>query len=218
MFSLGYGCPLSVVRSAFSLRGRVRSRPQRLFLKSVPGPFDPFLLQRPLCMPEISRGTCDHVDDDYDVEGPTFARKAEGLLEAVEAGDSLLGGALAEKVPGEEAGEVLDSSVDLVTANGGGGVLEPGLDVDGECDGHVYMRSVCVLGGGERNLRVRVMNEMKDEKRKDGKRARIEIQEKCGGEQVSHVKVWIAFSRKVSLRPIKLEAEMEIEWDACMVV
>lgn len=63
--------------------------------------------------------------------GLTFARKAEGLLEVVEAGDDLLGGALTEKVPGEEAGEVLDSSVDLVATNGGGGVLEPGLNVDG---------------------------------------------------------------------------------------
>jgi hypothetical protein len=74
-----------------------------------------------------------------------------------------------------------------------------------------------VCGGGERNVRVREMNGMKDEKREDGKRVRIEIREKCGGEQLSHVKVWIAFSRKVSHRPIKLEAEMEIEWDVCMV-
>lgn len=61
----------------------------------------------------------------------TLAGEAEGLLEVVEASDGLLGGALTEKVPGEEAGEVLDSSVDLVTTNGGGGVLEPRLDVDG---------------------------------------------------------------------------------------
>lgn len=61
----------------------------------------------------------------------TLAGEAEGLLEVVEASDGLLGGTLTEKVPGEETGEVLDSSVDLVATNGGGGVLEPRLDVDG---------------------------------------------------------------------------------------
>jgi hypothetical protein len=61
----------------------------------------------------------------------TLAGEAEGLFEAVEAGDGLLGGTLAKKVPGQEAREVLDCSVDLVATNGGGGVLEPGLNVDG---------------------------------------------------------------------------------------
>lgn len=90
--------------------------------------------------------TRDH-DDSVDIEGRTFARETEGFLEAVEASDSLLGGALAEKVPGEEAREVLNGSVDLVTANSGGGVLEPGLDVDGECDGHVCLMCVLVVRG-----------------------------------------------------------------------
>lgn len=108
---------------------------------------DPLLLQRPLCMSDRSRWrTCNHNDSD-DIEGRTFARETEGLLEAVEASDSLLGGALAEKVPGEEAREVLNSSVNLVTANSGGGILEPGLDVDGECDGHVYLMCVLAVRG-----------------------------------------------------------------------
>ena len=61
----------------------------------------------------------------------TLAGEAEGLLEVVEASNGLLGGALTEKVPGEEAREVLDSSVNLVATDGGGGVLEPRLNVDG---------------------------------------------------------------------------------------
>jgi hypothetical protein len=77
----------------------------------------------------------------------TLAGQAEGLLETVEAGHGLLGGTLAEKVPGEEAREVLNSSVDLVTANGCGSEPEPGLDVDGQTgsSGHVEVSD----GGSE---------------------------------------------------------------------
>jgi len=75
----------------------------------------------------------------------TLAGQAESLLETVEASHGFLGGALTEKVPGEETGKVLDRSVDLVTTDGRGGEPEPGLDIDGQADGGGH-----VEGGGER--------------------------------------------------------------------
>lgn len=81
----------------------------------------------------------------------TFAGEGKGLFEVVEAGDGLLGRALSEQVPGEEAGKVLDSSVNLVAAHCGRRELEPWLDVD-DYVGHVEVK----------------MKERGDEEKKEG--------------------------------------------------
>lgn len=49
----------------------------------------------------------------------TFTAETQAALEVVETGDGLFCCALAVLIPGEEASEVLDGAISLITADGG---------------------------------------------------------------------------------------------------
>jgi hypothetical protein len=63
-------------------------------------------------------------------KGHTFAGESKCLFKIVKAGDGLFGRTLSEQVPGEEAGKVLDGSVDLVATDCGCRKPKPWLNAD----------------------------------------------------------------------------------------